>query len=101
MVEKDLSLLCKNTQHKAIWLDVPLMAKNVTLSIEEKQAFPQAKMLGKPTFFFFFFVCETTTHCFVVNMSYSRVKVFNLACSIIDHLSVKGVPTHSLTLQRE
>lgn len=55
------------------------MEKNVTLFIEEKQAFPQAKMLKKPTFFFFFvFLFVKQPHCyyFVVNMSYSRVKVF-------------------------
>lgn len=56
------------------------MAKNVTLSIEEKQTFPQAKNVGKAHnlsfFVVVFFFVNNHSYCFVVNMSYSRVKVF-------------------------
>lgn len=69
--------------------------------IEDKQAFPQTKIWGKPTFVFS--TCLWNNHTVIVFLSIWITVVWEdfLALSIIVHFSVKGIPGHCQTLLRE
>ena len=69
--------------------------------IEDKQAFPQTKIWGKPTFVFS--SCLWKNHSVIVFLSIWITVVWEdfLAFSIIVLFSVKGIPGHRQTLLRE